>query len=234
MKQNNVDEERFPAKQTQWFISGCKEDGLRAEEVEVRSDEDRRKVEISLYEEQCQREGVVDFGELMLRSYELLRDNDPIREHYQRRFRHILIDEFQDTNKLQYAWIKMLAGRERALGARRGRRRPEHLCLSRRARGQHGRLRARVRDAHQIKLEQNYRSYSNILDSANQLISHNKTRLGKNLRTDQGPGEPVRVYEAPTDLAEAQWMVEEMRHLVREGTDARRSRCSTAATRKAG
>ena len=78
--------------------------------VEVRSDEDRKKVEIyQLYEEQCQREGVVDFGELMLRSYELLRDNDPIRDHYQRRFRHILIDEFQDTNKLQYAWIKMFA-----------------------------------------------------------------------------------------------------------------------------
>src|ERR1700710_1953123 len=69
---------------------------------------------------------------------------------------------------------------------------------------------------HQIKLEQNYRSYSNILDSANALIAHNKTRLGKNLRTDQGPGEPVRVYEAPTDMAEAQWMVEEIRHLVRD------------------
>src|SRR3954471_24647334 len=111
MKQHNVDDERFPAKQTQWFIAGCKEDGLRPNVVEVRSEDDRKKVEIyQLYEEQCQREGVVDFGELMLRSYELLRDNDPIREHYQRRFRHILIDEFQDTNKLQYAWIKMLAG----------------------------------------------------------------------------------------------------------------------------
>jgi DNA helicase-2/ATP-dependent DNA helicase PcrA len=109
MKQFNVDDERFPAKQTQWFIAGCKEDGLRPAAVEVRTEEDRKKVEIyQLYEEQCQREGVVDFGELMLRSYELLRDNDPIREHYQRRFRHILIDEFQDTNKLQYAWIKML------------------------------------------------------------------------------------------------------------------------------
>src|SRR4051812_18256147 len=110
MKQFNVDDERFPAKETQWFIGSCKEDGLRANAVEVRTEEDRKKVEIyQLYEEQCQREGVVDFGELMLRSYELLRDNDPIREHYQRRFRHILIDEFQDTNKLQYAWIKMFA-----------------------------------------------------------------------------------------------------------------------------
>src|SRR3954471_12399389 len=110
MKQFNVDEERFPAKEMQWFISGCKEDGLRANAVDVRTEDDRKKVEIyQLYDEQCQREGVVDFGELMLRSYELLQGNDPIREHYQRRFRHILIDEFQDTNKLQYAWIKMFA-----------------------------------------------------------------------------------------------------------------------------
>jgi DNA helicase-2/ATP-dependent DNA helicase PcrA len=153
MKQFNVDEERFPAKETQWFIAGCKEDGLRPNAVEVRTEEDRKKVEIyQLYEEQCQREGVVDFGELMLRSYELLRDNDPIREHYQRRFRHILIDEFQDTNKLQYAWIKIFTAtpggpRCRQLGHRGGRRRPEHLCLPRRAGGQHGRLRARVRRA---------------------------------------------------------------------------------------
>ncbi|HEY0884374.1 MAG TPA: UvrD-helicase domain-containing protein, partial [Ramlibacter sp.] len=110
MKQFNIDDERFPAKQTQWFIAGCKEDGLRPNMVEVHGEDDRKKVEIyQLYEEQCQREGVVDFGELMLLSYELLRDNDPIRDHYQRRFRHILIDEFQDTNKLQYAWIKMFA-----------------------------------------------------------------------------------------------------------------------------
>jgi DNA helicase II / ATP-dependent DNA helicase PcrA len=223
MKQFNVDDERFPAKETQWFIGSCKEDGLRPNAVEVRTEEDRKKVEIyQLYEEQCQREGVVDFGELMLRSYELLRDNDPIREHYQRRFRHILIDEFQDTNKLQYAWIKMFAQSPDGAG-------PMHansvfavgdddqsIYAFRGARV--GNMADFVREfhvKHQIKLEQNYRSHSNILDSANQLIAHNKTRLGKNLRTDQGPGEPVRVYEAPTDLAEAQWMVEEMRHLVR-------------------
>ncbi|MFM6985570.1 MAG: UvrD-helicase domain-containing protein, partial [Hydrogenophaga sp.] len=110
-KQFNVDEDRFPPKQLQWFIGGCKEDGLRPGDVEARDDETRRKVELyQLYEEQCQREGVVDFGELMLRSYELLRDNQNVREHYRRRFQHILIDEFQDTNKLQYAWIKQLAG----------------------------------------------------------------------------------------------------------------------------
>ena len=229
-KQNNIDDERFPAKQMQWFISGCKEDGLRPNMVEVRDDETRRKVDIyQLYEEQCQREGVVDFGELMLRSYELLRDNDPIREHYQRRFRHILIDEFQDTNKLQYAWIKMLAGQGAnaspdvqggaviAVGDD-----DQSIYAFRGARvGNMADFVTEFNVQHQIKLEQNYRSYSNILDSANALISHNSKRLGKNLRTDQGAGEPVRVYEASTDFAEAQWMVEEMKQLVRDnGSEA--------------
>lgn len=221
MKQYNVDEERFPAKETQWFIAGCKEDGLRPAAVEARNEEDRRKVEIyQLYEEQCQREGVVDFGELMLRSYELMRDEEAIRVHYQRRFRHILIDEFQDTNRLQYAWIKVFAGQGNSVFAVGDD--DQSIYAFRGARV--GNMADFVREfsvAHQIKLEQNYRSYSNILDSANALISHNKGRLGKNLRTDQGPGEPVRVYEAPTDLAEAQWLVEEMRHLVRDnGTEA--------------
>ncbi|MFO1246166.1 MAG: 3'-5' exonuclease [Ramlibacter sp.] len=220
MKAHNVDDERFPAKQTQWFIGGCKEDGLRPNMVEVRDEETRRKVEIyQLYEDQCQREGVVDFGELMLRSYELLRDNDPIREHYQRRFRHILVDEFQDTNKLQYAWLKMFAGAHNSLFAVGDD--DQSIYAFRGARV--GNMADFVREfsvRHQIKLEQNYRSYSNILDSANHLIAHNKGRLGKNLRTDQGPGEPVRVYEATSDFAEAQWMVEEMRHLVRDnGTE---------------
>ncbi len=221
MKQFNVDDERFPPKQTQWFIAGCKEDGLRPSMVEARDEETRKKIEIyQLYEEQCQREGVVDFGELMLRSYELLRDNDPIREHYQRRFRHILIDEFQDTNKLQYAWIKMLAGEHSSVLAVGDD--DQSIYAFRGARV--GNMADFVREfsvKHQIKLEQNYRSYSNILDSANELISHNRKRLGKNLRTDQGPGEPVRVFEATSDFAEAQWMVDEMRQLVRgEGTDA--------------
>jgi DNA helicase II / ATP-dependent DNA helicase PcrA len=222
MKQHSVDEERFPAKETQWTIAGWKEEGLRPNMVDVRTEEDRRKVEIyQLYEEQCQREGVVDFAELMLRSYELLRDNDPIREHYQRRFHHILIDEFQDTNKLQYAWIKMFA--VNPLGTGSGNSvfavgdDDQSIYAFRGARV--GNMADFVREfnvRHQIKLEQNYRSFSNILDSANALIAHNKTRLGKNLRTDQGPGEPVRVYEAPTDMAEAQWLVEEVRQLARD------------------
>ncbi len=220
-KQFNVDEDRFPPKQLQYFISGCKEDGQRPGDVTVRDDETRRKVELyQLYEEQCQREGVVDFGELMLRSYELLRDNVHVREHYRRRFRHILVDEFQDTNKLQYAWLKQLAGLpgeggecailavgddDQSIYAFRGARVGNMADFVREFQVQH-----------QIKLEQNYRSFSNILDSANHLISHNKTRLGKTLRTDQGAGEPVRVVESPSDFAEAQWLVEELRQLVKQ------------------
>ncbi|MEJ8854109.1 UvrD-helicase domain-containing protein [Variovorax robiniae] len=228
MKQFNVDDERFPAKQTQWFIAGAKEDGLRPRDVEVRSEDDRKKVELyQLYEEQCQREGVVDFGELMLRSYELLRDNDPVREHYQRRFAHILIDEFQDTNRLQYAWIKMLSGVTVEGTFRPGSNSvvavgddDQSIYAFRGARV--GNMADFVREfdvQQQIKLEQNYRSYSNILDSANALIGHNTKRLGKNLRTEQGPGEPVRVYESTSDFAEAQWMVDEIRQLVRDGID---------------
>ena len=225
-KQFNVDDERFPPKQLMYFIAGCKEDGQRAKDLVARDEEMRKKIEIyALYEEQCQREGVVDFGELMLRSYELLRDNTAVREHYQRRFRHILIDEFQDTNKLQYAWIKMLAGQDAdgdasfpggsvvAVGDD-----DQSIYAFRGARvGNMADFVREFRVTHQIKLERNYRSFGNILDSANELISHNSNRLGKNLRTEAGPGEPVRVYESTSDFAEAQWFVDEVKQLVRDG-----------------
>ncbi|MEO5607263.1 MAG: 3'-5' exonuclease, partial [Polaromonas sp.] len=212
-----------------WFIAACKEDGQRAKDVEVRDEEGRKKVEIyALYEEQCQREGVVDFGELMLRSYELLRDNAPVREHYQRRFRHILIDEFQDTNRLQYAWIKMLAGQgDEARHSAQGMPDGSVVAVGDDDQSIYGFRGARVGNmadfvrefdvTHQIKLERNYRSFGNILDSANELISHNSKRLGKNLRTEAGPGEPVRVYESTSDFAEAQWFVDEVKQLVQGG-----------------
>ena len=232
-KQFNVDDERYPPKQLMWFIAGCKEDGQRPRDVDAKDPDTRKKIELyALYEEQCQREGVVDFGELMLRSYELLRDNDPVREHYQRRFRHILIDEFQDTNRLQYAWIKMLAGGSNTLNTALGADfKPtgnvmavgdddQSIYAFRGARV--GNMADFVREfkvEHQIKLEENYRSGSNILDSANELISHNSKRLGKNLRTSQGPGEPVRVVESVSDYAEAAWMVDEMKQLVKGGSE---------------
>jgi DNA helicase-2/ATP-dependent DNA helicase PcrA len=218
-KQFNIDDEQYPPKQLSWFISNCKDDAKRPKDVEANDSATRKKVELyQLYEEQCQREGVVDFAELMLRSYELLRDNDELRAHYQRRFQHILVDEFQDTNKLQYAWLKMFAGQNSSLFAVGDD--DQSIYAFRGARV--GNMTDFVRDfsvQHQIKLEQNYRSYSNILDSANELISHNQRRLGKNLRTDQGAGEPVRVFEATGDLAEAKWMVDEARQLHRGGLD---------------
>ena len=228
-KQFNIDDERFPPKQLMYFIAGCKEDGQRPKDVPVRDEDMRKKIEIyALYEEQCQREGVVDFGELMLRSYELLRDNAPIREHYQRRFRHILIDEFQDTNKLQYAWIKMLAG-QGAVGELPTMQGGSVIAVGDDDQSIYAFRGARVGNmadfvrefavTHQIKLERNYRSFGNILDSANALISHNTKRLGKNLRTEAGPGEPVRVHESPSDFAEAQWFVDEVKQLVRDGTE---------------
>ena len=234
-KQFKIDDERFPPKDLARFISACKEDGLRAKDVPVDEHnlERRKQVEIyALYEEQCQREGVVDFGELMLRSYELLRDNTSIRAHYQRRFRHILIDEFQDTNRLQYAWIKMLAGQgddaapldDNAHAMPGG----SVVAVGDDDQSIYGFRGARVGNmadfvrefavTHQIKLERNYRSFGNILDSANALISHNSKRLGKNLTTEAGPGEPVRVYQSTSDFAEAQWFVDEVKQLVRDGT----------------
>ena len=224
-KQHGIDEERFKPKELQWFIAGAKEDGLRPQQMSARDEEQRRRIEFyQLYEDQCQREGVVDFGELMLRSYELLRDHEPVRVHYQRRFRHILVDEFQDTNRLQYAWLKQLAGQEvdgrfvpgdsavLAVGDD-----DQSIYAFRGARV--GNMADFVREfavRHQIKLEQNYRSHAHILNAANHLIEHNQGRLGKQLRTDQGEGEPVRVMEAPTDFAEAQWVVEELQQLVRQ------------------
>ncbi|HEY3636065.1 MAG TPA: UvrD-helicase domain-containing protein [Caldimonas sp.] len=221
VKAMNLDEERHPPKQLTWAIAGAKDDGLRPKDVEVKDEQSRVLVRVyEAYDAQCQREGVVDFAELMLRTYELMRDHQALREHYQRRFRHILVDEFQDTNRLQYAWLKMFAGP------------PEHgsalFCVGDddqsiyAFRGaQVGNMAAMEREYHVrtvVKLERNYRSYGNILDAANELISRNSRRLGKNLRTEAGPGEPVRVHEAPSDFAEAQWFIEEAQALHREGT----------------
>ncbi|MDI9330279.1 MAG: UvrD-helicase domain-containing protein [Alphaproteobacteria bacterium] len=216
-KQFGIDDERFPPKQTQWFINGSKEDALRPDDIDPSDSDTRKKIEIyQLYEKQCQREGVVDFGELLLRSYELLRDNDAVRQHYQLRFRHLLIDEFQDTNRLQYAWLKQLSGDHGAIFAVGDD--DQSIYAFRGARV--GNMADFLREygvRHQIKLEKNYRSCGAILDTANDLISHNKSRLGKNLRTDQGPGEPIRVVEQASDFAEAQWLVEEVRQLLRDG-----------------
>jgi len=217
MKGLNVDDEKYPPKNLQYFINNAKEQGLRPDQVDATDNFNQKFVELyRAYEQQCQREGVVDFPELLLRCYELLAHHAPLRAHYQARFRHILVDEFQDTNKLQYAWLKMLAGRSNAIFAVGDD--DQSIYAFRGANVGNMRDFEREFDVrHLIKLEQNYRSHGHILDAANELIANNARRLGKNLRTDAGHGEPVRVYEAATDMQEAAWIVEEIRALMLNG-----------------
>ncbi|MDY0272461.1 MAG: UvrD-helicase domain-containing protein, partial [Advenella sp.] len=217
IKTGNIDDEKFPAKEMQRFINAAKEKGERPETMEVWDAHRQRVVDIyQLYQEQCQREGVVDFAELLLRAYELLARNAPVREHYQRRFRHILVDEFQDTNDLQYKWLCLLAGQEASMFAVGDD--DQSIYAFRGANV--GNMTAFERDyakGNIIRLEQNYRSYGNILDAANALIEHNNDRMGKNLWTDRGAGEPLRIIEQPTDLQESQWLMEEIKALLNDG-----------------
>ena len=216
LKTLNVDDAKYPPRQLQHFINGCKEDGLRSHQVEVNDAYNRRFVELyAEYEQQCQREGVVDFAELLLRSYEVLLANEPLRQHYQQRFRHVLVDEFQDTNNLQYRWLKLLGKQaavfavgddDQSIYAFRGANVANMASFER-----------EFAVKNLIKLEQNYRSTSHILDTANTLIANNAKRLGKNLRTERGHGEPVRIYDASSDFEEAQWLIEEMNALIRDG-----------------
>ena len=214
----NVDEDRFPPRDLQYFINAHKEEGERAGDVAAADDTARRYVELyAAYDEQCNREGVVDFPELLLRSYELLKRNEVLREHYAQRFRYILVDEFQDTNRLQYRWLKLFNSKQNT-----------YFCVGDddqsiyTFRGAHvGNMADFEREfkvASVIRLEQNYRSHGNILDAANALIANNKNRLGKNLWTAAGAGEPIRVFEGESDADEARWIVEESKSLQREGT----------------
>ena len=217
LKALQVDEDKIPPRNLMHFINGCKENGQRAAAVEAFDDYNRRFVELyAAYEVQCQREGVVDFAELLLRSYELLQRNQLLREHYQLRFRHILVDEFQDTNSLQYRWLKLLAGAgnvvfavgddDQSIYGFRGADVGNMMAFER-----------EFRVENLIKLEQNYRSAGHILDCANALIAHNHARLGKDLWTDAGEGEAVRVQELVSDAGEAQWLVEQIKAIVRDG-----------------
>jgi DNA helicase-2/ATP-dependent DNA helicase PcrA len=224
MKLMKVDDEKFPPKQVQGYINSCKDEGMRANSVDAYDPHSQKLREIfEEYDNQCQREGVADFAELLLRCYELLDRDVYIRQHYQNRFKYVLVDEFQDTNRLQYQWLKLLAGH--AQGSQRN-------CIF--AVGDddqsiyafRGARVGNMRDFEQdfsieniVKLEQNYRSHSNILDAANAIITHNRNRLGKNLWTSAGAGEPVRLYEAYNDIGEANFIVEEIQSLHRDGTD---------------
>jgi DNA helicase-2/ATP-dependent DNA helicase PcrA len=220
-KAHGIDDERFPARQLQALINGAKEEGLRPNQVEADDEFVRRQVEhFALYEEACRREGVVDFPELLLRTFELLSRHDALREHYRRRFSHLLVDEFQDTNALQYRWLKLLAGPQTAVFAVGDDDQSIYAFRGANvANMQHFERDFAAPDTpvKLVKLEQNYRSHGHILDAANALIRHNQARLGKNLWTADGKGEPVRAYAAPSDIDEAAFVVDVVKSLVDEG-----------------
>jgi len=214
----NVDEERFAPREVQYFVNDQKEEGVRSRDVPPGDENTRRFAELySAYDEQCQREGVVDFPELLLRSHELLSRNEILREHYRSRFRHILVDEFQDTNRLQYRWLKLIGGKTSCLFAVGDD--DQSIYTFRGANvGNMADFEREFKVKHVVRLEQNYRSHGNILDAANALIANNRNRLGKNLWTAAGKGEPVRVFEGESDNDEARWIVEEVQALARDGT----------------
>lgn len=217
LKQLNIAEEIIAPRSLQGFINAQKESGLRASALQAPDPHTQRMIECyAEYDQVCNREGVVDFAELMLRSYEMLQANEVLRRHYQNRFNHILVDEFQDTNKLQYAWLKLMAGDTAAVFAV-----GDDDQSIYRFRGAHvGNMTALMREFHieaPIKLEQNYRSDGHILTAANAVIENNAERLGKNLRTDAAAGDKIRFYSAPIDSDEAQFIVDEAKSLQREG-----------------
>jgi len=217
MKAMSLDSERYPPKNVQHYINGHKEEGQRPSVIEPYDAMSRVLHDVyGAYESQCQKEGVVDFAELLLRSVELLQTNELLREHYRSRFSFVLVDEFQDTNRLQYVWLKLLAGPQSAVFAVGD---DDQSIYGFRG-AEVGNMRDFERDyglKEVIRLEQNYRSYGNILDAANALIRNNQSRMGKNLWTEAGAGEPIRIYEAYNDLDEARFVVEQVKSLQSEG-----------------
>lgn len=221
LKAHSLDEKAYPPRLIQWFINHAKEEGLRASQVVPKDSQERKLTECyQLYETICLRDGLVDFSELLLRCYELLTRNPILCDHYRDRFSHILVDEFQDTNRLQYQWLKLLSG----LGSRKHNvifavgDDDQSIYAFRGAYA--GNMQALEKDfaiSKVIKLEQNYRSQGNILEAANAVIQHNTGRLGKNLWTAAGEGEPVRSYHAFTDRDESAFIVDEIKALHAEG-----------------
>ncbi|KXS38209.1 MAG: DNA helicase II / ATP-dependent DNA helicase PcrA [Halomonadaceae bacterium T82-2] len=222
LKDYNIDDERFPPRQVQYFISGCKEEGLRPQQVQTHGDAYLGQM-VELYERYqltCERGGLVDFGELLLRSLELLRDNPRLLAHYRERFAHLLVDEFQDTNTLQYAWLKLLAGEHNGL-----------TVVGDDDQSIYGWRGARVENIRRfeqefpgtrtVRLEQNYRSTSAILDAANALIGHNTGRMGKELWTAGAKGEPISVYAGFNDLDESRFIVDTIKEKVDAGFNRR-------------
>ncbi|MXS84598.1 DNA helicase II [Nitrosomonas sp. HPC101] len=221
LKERLLDEKALPARQLQWFINNAKEEGLRASQVNTRGSFNLILAECyQAYEVISMREGTVDFAELLLRCYELLSRNQILRDHYRNRFEHILVDEFQDTNQLQYKWIKLLAGSNSQQHAALFAVGDDDQSIYAFRGARVGNMRDLEKDFSVpkiIRLEQNYRSQGNILDAANALIENNKQRLGKNLWTAAEKGESVRVYHAATDMDETGFIIDEIKALHAEG-----------------
>ena len=212
LKNLELDDSRWVPREIQYFINAQKDEGLRARHLDDDGDPNRRQF-ISLYQsyqEVCDRGGLVDFAELLLRAHELWRDNPDVLAHYQRRFQHLLVDEFQDTNAIQYAWLRMLAGKEgvpfvvgdddQSIYRWRGAR-VEHIY----------RFQKDFPGASVVKLEQNYRSTATILNAANAVIANNESRMGKNLWTEGADGEAIRVYSAYNERDEADFVIGRLR-----------------------
>ena len=212
-----LDEQRWPAKQAQWFINGQKDEGIRPQGIQASGDlflATMRGI-YEAYEAACARTGVIDFAELLLRALDLWRDNAGLLEHYQRRFRHILVDEFQDTNAVQYAWLRLLAkGGESLMVVGDD---DQSIYGWRGANFENiQQFDSDFADAEIIRLEQNYRSTANILNAANAPIANNQGRLGKELRTDVGDGEPLALYAAFNEHDEARYVVETIEDALRK------------------
>ncbi|AOU99101.1 DNA helicase II [Acidihalobacter yilgarnensis] len=214
----NLDEAHWPPKQVQWFINGRKDEGLRPQHLDDTGDPTQAQFVrlYSAYEAACRQAGVVDFAELLLRALELIRDNEALQRHYQQRFRHLLVDEFQDTNALQYAWLRILAGARNPVFAVGDD--DQSIYGWRGARIEHIQQFARDFPGTQtVRLEQNYRSTQTILDAANAVIANNTGRLGKQLWADGAKGDPVQLYLAYNDLDEARYVVDQVADWAAQG-----------------
>jgi ATP-dependent DNA helicase UvrD/PcrA len=218
LKNLEIDESRWAPKELQWFINAQKDEGLRAKHLDDEGDPHRRQM-IALYREYeavCERGGLVDFAELLLRAHELWRDNADLLAHYRRRFRHLLVDEFQDTNAIQYAWLRLLAGKDGipfVVGDD-----DQSIYRWRGARVEH--IRQFQKDfpaTRVVKLEQNYRSTATILNAANAVIANNSARMGKNLWTEGAEGEAIRVYAAYNERDEADFVMARLRDWIEQG-----------------
>ncbi|MGE8386319.1 MAG: DNA helicase II, partial [Pseudomonas putida] len=218
MRELGLDEQKWPARQAQWFINGQKDEGLRPQHIQAGGDlflATMREV-YTAYEQACERAGVIDFSELLLRALDLWRDHPGLLEHYQRRFQHVLVDEFQDTNAVQYAWLRLLARGGASLMAVGDDDQSIYGWRGAKIENIH-QYTADFPDAEMIRLEQNYRSTGGILKAANALIVNNSGRLGKELWTDMGEGEPLTLYAAYNEHDEARYVVETIESLVKQG-----------------